>query len=140
METCEDYVILRPAVVYGIGDKDGLTPRLLCGSIYRFIKKPMKMLWSADIRLNTVHVEDVARAALLAAKSAPKGAVYNLADTADSTQGSIGAIIHELYGIETGFFNAMINAAAAAAEKVAEHTVNETHVQPWQDMCTAQSI
>jgi len=30
-----NYVIVRPAIIYGIGDVDGLTPRLIIGAVYK---------------------------------------------------------------------------------------------------------
>ncbi|RUS73109.1 hypothetical protein EGW08_019131, partial [Elysia chlorotica] len=37
-----NYVIVRPAIVYGLGDRTGLTPRIIIGSIYRYIRQKMQ--------------------------------------------------------------------------------------------------
>lgn len=34
----------------------------MCGDIYRHLNQEMKFLWNGDLRLNTIHCEDVARA------------------------------------------------------------------------------
>lgn len=57
-----NYTILRLPLVYGLGDKSGLTPRLMAAAIYKHLGETMKLLWSADMKLNTVHVTDVCSA------------------------------------------------------------------------------
>lgn len=56
------YTVLRLATVYGCGDRIGLMPRIIIAAIYRQLGETMKLLWNADLKLNTVHVEDVCRA------------------------------------------------------------------------------
>lgn len=101
-----NYVIVRPAIVYGPGDKSGvgksdynifphptitqthrafcLGPRIICGAIYKHLDKPMKLLWNADLKLNTVHVHDVVRALWHLTTHGESGAIYNLADKNDT--------------------------------------------------------
>lgn len=57
-----NYTILRPAIVYGIGDKSGLMPRIMVAAIYKQLGETMKLLWGADLKLNTLHIEDLCRA------------------------------------------------------------------------------
>ncbi len=56
------YVILRPATVYGPADLFGLMPRICCAAVYQKLKEPMKLLWTAELKTNTVHVDDVCSA------------------------------------------------------------------------------
>lgn len=56
------YTVLRPAVVYGIGDRNGLMPAILVAALYRHLGETMKLLWDPNLHLNTVHVTDVCRA------------------------------------------------------------------------------
>ena len=80
--------ILRPAIVYGVGDRKGLMSRAVCAATYIGTGEAMKFLWDGALRMNTVHVEDVCRAVLHAGKNreAFEGKVYNLADEGDSDQ------------------------------------------------------
>lgn len=57
-----NYTILRLPLVYGLGDKFGMTSRLLAAAIYKHLGETMKLLWNADMKLNTVHVLDVCSA------------------------------------------------------------------------------
>ncbi|KAF9897273.1 hypothetical protein BX616_005888, partial [Lobosporangium transversale] len=82
-------IILRPAVVYGIGAMGGLTPRLICGRVYQHEKKKMEFLWTKDLRINTVHVEDVSRAIWHTANwyisnNQTGSVIFNLADENDT--------------------------------------------------------
>lgn len=111
-------VILRPAVVYGVGAMGGLSkssetvstrhstrflvltywrvvsssvflrvaPRLICGRVYKHLDKKMEFLWTENLSINTVHVNDVSRAiwhtANWYATNGKQGSViFNLADT-----------------------------------------------------------
>lgn len=135
-----NYVIVRPATVYGSGDRMGLTPRLVIGAVYKHLGEKMKLLWSEKLRLNTVHVDDVSRAMWLLAEKGERGDVFNLADKADSSQGSINDLLTALFGIETGFFGSvMSNLAKLNMSGVTEES-NEKHMQPWAEMCRAGSI
>lgn len=53
-------VIARPALLYGPYAVDGYAPRLLIGEIYKYIGETMEHLWSAELRLHTIHCEDFA--------------------------------------------------------------------------------
>lgn len=57
-----NYTILRPALIYGLGDKLGMTTRLIIASIYKQMGETMKLLWNSNLSLNTVYVNDVCRA------------------------------------------------------------------------------
>ena len=56
------YTVLRLATVYGLGDRMGLTPRIIVASIYKHLGETMKLLWNSDLKINTIHVVDVCRA------------------------------------------------------------------------------
>jgi len=136
-----DYVIVRPAIVYGPGDKSGIGPRIICGAIYKHLDKPMKLLWNADLKLNTVHVLDVCRALWHLCTHGQKGAVFNLADKSDTDQGKINKHLEAIFGIKTKFAGKMLS---AAAQKLGmEHVtanVNDKHVAPWSRMTKEAGI
>ena len=44
-------VILRPAVIYGEGDVNGIAPRIICAAVYKYQKKKMEFLWTGDMKL-----------------------------------------------------------------------------------------
>eukprot|EP00005_Dracoamoeba_jomungandri_P002284 CAMPEP_0174261432 /NCGR_PEP_ID=MMETSP0439-20130205/11425_1 /TAXON_ID=0 /ORGANISM="Stereomyxa ramosa, Strain Chinc5" /LENGTH=363 /DNA_ID=CAMNT_0015345903 /DNA_START=9 /DNA_END=1100 /DNA_ORIENTATION=- len=130
-----DYVILRPVIVYGPGDRTGLAPRIICGAIYKFLDKSMKLLWDASLKINTVHVRDVAKACWHMCTHGNSGDVFNLADKSDTDQGSVNKILEELFGITTKFAGkAMSTVAANMGMKTVVVNVNDKHVAPWSKM------
>lgn len=133
-------VVLRAALVYGPGDLTSLTPRIACAAVYQRLGDKMKFLWDKDLRLNTVHVADVARACWLAARGAPPGSVFNLADAGDLSQGRLNEHLAALFGIRTGFLGTIVsNLAKLHLSGVAE-TANEKHVPGWFDLCAEHKI
>jgi nucleoside-diphosphate-sugar epimerase len=135
-----NYVIVRPATVYGPGDRLGLMPRLICGAVYKKLGETMKFLWTKELRINTVHVQDVVEALWLLAEQGINGQVYNLSDKGDSSQGSINDLLSQLFGIQTGFFGTMLSNVAKMAMTSATETSNEKHMQPWSEMCRESNV
>ncbi|KAF9164145.1 hypothetical protein DFQ26_001791 [Actinomortierella ambigua] len=138
-------VILRPAIVYGLGAVGGLTPRLICGRVYKKLDEKMKFLWTGDLRINTVHVEDVARAIFHTANwyisSGQSGAViFNLADENDTNQEVVNTHISSIFGIETGFQGTATSTLAKLNMKGATEDINDKHLPPWSNLLKEQDI
>jgi len=102
-------IIVRPAYVYGPGDITGMSPRIICGAVYKFLGEKMKFLWDEKLKINTVHVRDVSKALWHLTQKGQLGAVYNLADKGDTDQGSFNEILGKIFGIETGFLGNIIS-------------------------------
>lgn len=135
-----NYVIVRPAFVYGPGDKATLTPRLVLGGVYRYLQETMQLLWNKDYKMNTVHVQDVARALWHLCYHGNRGEIYHLGDKGDTTQGKIGDIICDLFNIEINYLGFLAsNAAKFNIEDVVED-INEKHMMPWGQACTNEGI
>ncbi|KAK3825555.1 MAG: hypothetical protein J3Q66DRAFT_294441 [Benniella sp.] len=143
-------VILRPAVVYGIGAMGGLTPRLICGRVYQHLKEKMEFLWTADLKINTVHVEDVVHAVWHTANwyvssdnpNPGSPVIFNVADKNDTTQEAVNTHIRSIFGIETGFKGSTFSNMAVMASNMKEVTdeTNDMHLQPWADILKAHQI
>jgi nucleoside-diphosphate-sugar epimerase len=134
--------ILRPALVYGPGDISSITPRLVTAAVYKHLNEKMDFLWDKDLKINTVHIEDVVKAIWhVATKVTPSGAVFNLADSNDTDQGSLCPILESIFGIKTSFIgNMKSKLATAVAMKTVSDTANDKHLKPWSDICKAQNI
>ncbi|KAG0051811.1 hypothetical protein BGZ83_003287 [Gryganskiella cystojenkinii] len=134
-------VILRPAVVYGVGAMGGLTPRLICGRVYQHLKQKMSFLWTKDLRINTVHVTDVARACWHSATTFNgTTAIFNLADENDTDQEAINTHIRAIFGIETGYQGTALSLLASTNMEGATEDTNEMHLAPWSDILKANNI
>jgi nucleoside-diphosphate-sugar epimerase len=132
--------IVRPAIVYGPGDSSGLSPRLICGAVYKHLGEKMKFLWSADLKMNTVHVNDVCKALWHVATKCPVGEIYNLADKSDTTQGKVNSLLEKIFGIQTGFQGGMISKVASLNLKSVTEEVNDKHLKPWSELCKNENI
>jgi nucleoside-diphosphate-sugar epimerase len=60
-------VILRLPHVYGDYSSRYIATALTMARVYQDLKQEMKFLWDKDLRINTIHVTDVAKALWLAA-------------------------------------------------------------------------
>lgn len=153
-------VVLRLAFVYGPYVGRWLGTQLALASVYKDMGKEMKWLWSSDLRTATVHVEDVARACWEAAvwkarqgqsdrpdhdpqtptsPTASKGpsssaTVFNIVDPGNTSQGTMASIIKDVFGIETGFQNTLINTFARLNLEHVVDDVNDETLDPWAEM------
>lgn len=134
------WLVVRPALVYGPGDKQGIASNLVMGAVYRHLQEKLKMLWDAGLRVNTVHVEDCARAIVFLCQRGVTQEVFHVVDDADSTQGSLAQIIADIFDIKVDYYG---SAASHLAKLDAEGTVadaNEKHLPPWAELCAAGSV
>jgi nucleoside-diphosphate-sugar epimerase len=140
---------LRMPHVYGPYVGRWLGTQLAQARLYqeRSKDKPekMKYLWSSDMRVNTLHVEDAASAAWLAAEwrttnnSIPgagndKRITFNVVDKGNTTQGTMAGIVKEVFGIETGFQNIAINTYARLHLGTIVDDVNDDSLDDWADL------
>ncbi|KAI8992044.1 hypothetical protein BDF20DRAFT_813019 [Mycotypha africana] len=141
-------IILRPAIVYGPGAINGLTQRLVIGRIYQYLGEELKLLWSKDLKLNTVHVKDVTRACWHIAEwyvhneiaQRNEVQIFNLADKQNTDQETINEHLQAIFNIKTGYHGAMISSFAKANDDTTVHAINEKHLVPWTDLLSANGI
>jgi nucleoside-diphosphate-sugar epimerase len=133
--------IVRPAIVYGPGDILGITPRIICAAVYKHLGETMEFLWDKELKMNTVHVEDVCAALVHLTTHGNSGEVFNLADTNETDQGSINKLLENIFGIKTGFMGTIKSKlATSVAMKTVAETANEKHLKPWSDLCKSKNI
>ncbi|KAF7195210.1 putative short-chain dehydrogenase/reductase family 42E member 2 [Pseudocercospora fuligena] len=146
-------VVLRFPNVYGpYGGRGWLGTQLALARVYqsREPKDTMKWLWSGDLRTNTLHVEDAARACWLAAEWRSKNdsipnvssdaIVFNVVDKGETKQRTMADIIKELFGIETGFQNAFVNTFARLNLEHVVDDLNDDTLDDWADLQEAAGI
>ena len=98
------------------------------------------MLWTGELRINTVHVRDVARALWhLCIKGAP-GSVYNLCDKGSTDQKKINQILGDIFAIDIGYIGTVLSVAASTKLSAVAQTANDNHMSPWSDMCKEHNI
>jgi len=136
-----DYIIVRPALVYGTADQLSLTPRLIIGSIHKELGKKMECLYTKDLRLNTVHADDVSKALHFLCTHGKSGDIFNLADGNDTDAGKVNDLLEQIFGIKTSFLNALKMAGASSmGTKFLVSYANDEHLKPFSDACKKYGI
>ena len=133
-------VILRPVSIYGKGDLTGLMPRLSVAAVYQYLKDKMQFLWGKDLRINSVHVDDVVRAIWTACTEISSGKVYNLCDESKLTQGILNEYLTKLFTVKCGFYGTIVsNLAKMNLDAVAEDA-NNKHVPGWAKLSQEHKV
>jgi nucleoside-diphosphate-sugar epimerase len=144
--------VIRLPNVYGPYSGRWLGLQLALARVYqsREPKETLKWLWGSELRTNTLHVEDSARALWMAAEwrakndkipNAPNDKiVFNVVDKGATTQGSMAAIIKQIFNIETGFQNALVNAFAKMNLESVVDDINDDTLDDWADLQEAAGV
>jgi len=133
-------IIVRPAYVYGPGDITSLSPRIICGAVYKHLGEKMKFLWDEKLKINTVHVRDVVKALWHLSQKGAVGSIYNLADKGETDQGDFNEILSKIFGIETGFLGSIVSNLAKLKFDEVTAEVNDKHLKPWSDLAKSHGI
>ncbi len=141
------YAVLRLAHVYGPYDVGFLARGLCLARVYEAQGKEMKWLWGKDLRVNTVHVQDVCTAAWAAAQwcasptnnSEPNRA-FNIVDRGDTSQGTLATIFSSIFSITTGFQGTLISQFARFNLDSVVDDVNEEVLQPWAELLKEKGV
>lgn len=140
-------IIVRLAHVYGDYASQFVATALSLARVYQHLHGEMKWLWTKDLRVNTVHIDDVTRGlwsiaewyatqkqAGWDAKSMGAIPTFNMVDRGQTCQGTMAEIIGELFGIETGFQGQLISTFARLNMDSVVDDVNDEVLQPWADL------
>jgi len=133
-------IVVRPVIVYGPGDVQGLSPRIITAAAYKHLGEKMQFLWGKELKINTVHVRDVVRALWHLSDKGQIGAVYNLADKGDTDQGTVNELLEKLFVIKTGFYGAILSNLAKVDIKGVAEEANDKHLKPWSEVCKKSGI
>ncbi|CAH1722669.1 unnamed protein product [Aphis gossypii] len=136
-----NYTIVRPAIVYGIGDRTGLTPTIAIGSLYRGLGEPVRILWKGSTSCNTIHVEDICRAIWHLLKSPEAvGETYNLVDSGQTKQNMIAEIVSSLFGVKHEFLGSVLSSLCKNDFDVIASEANDKHSVPWAEACSKSGV
>lgn len=124
-------IVLRPALVYGVGDVGSLMPRAACAVAYARLGQTMQLLWGPGLRVHTVHVADLVAACWYAASSLQAGSLFNVADAGGTDAGRLNDLIGVLFGIKTGFHGVLISNLARMDFAGSVREANDAHLAGW---------
>ena len=92
------------------------------------------------MKVNVVHVEDVARAILFCLKRGQAGDIYNLVDDSDADIGSIDAILTNIFGTKIEYAGTFKSKVASLALDSLLSGLNYKHLQAWLKLCERTGI
>jgi nucleoside-diphosphate-sugar epimerase len=132
-------VILRLAHVYGPYTSTYLGTALCLARVYKYEEETMKWLWDKELRTNTVHVTDVARACLtaafhLASHPASSPLTYNIVDAGNTSQGQVADILGQVFGIPMKFEGGIVSKMAMLKLDSVVDELNDDTLDPWAEL------
>lgn len=159
-------VILRFPHVYGEYESSFIAKALCLARVYQEQEKELKWLWTEDLRINTVYVEDAARALWTAAEwrsrntapssltlsrrstltgkgeegPAPGIPVFNIVDHSETSQGALAKIIAEVFNIKTGFQGTLVSQFAKFNLESVVDDLNEDILDPWANILEKNGV
>lgn len=145
-------VIVRLPHVYGPYASQWVATALCMARVYQHIEDEMKWLWTKDLRTNTAHISDVARALWDIATwqgngkagwdtgSMGKVPTFNVVDKGATTQGTLADIIADVFQIKTAFQGQLISTFARLNLDSVVDDVNDETLAPWADLLADAGI
>ncbi len=135
-----NWIIIRLPNVYGPADVGGLMPRVACAAAYEYCENEMQLLWDEDLRMHTVHVQDVAAAIWFLLVMGEVHQVYNIVDDNDTTQGKFNKVLESVFRLKTSFLGSiMSNVAQMKLDEISEQA-NQEHLDTWLEMCKETGV
>jgi nucleoside-diphosphate-sugar epimerase len=132
-------VALRLAHVYGPYTTTYLGTALCLARVHKYEEESMKWLWDKDLRINTVHVKDCARACWEAAewyaKKQHKGpATFNIVDQGNTSQGTLADILGAIFSIPMKFEGGIVSKMAMLKLDSVVDELNDDTLDPWAEL------
>lgn len=136
-----NYTIFRLPIVYGMGDRRGLTPRIIIAALYKYLNEPMKLLWNEKMMMNTIHVTDVV-AGMWELIRNPKTnkEIINLVDDSQTSQGLITDLLCDIFNIKSDYFGITLSNATKLDLAGAVEEINDKHLSPWAELCQKDDV
>jgi nucleoside-diphosphate-sugar epimerase len=141
--------ILRLPHVYGEYDSGYFAMGVCLARIHQHDDSELRLLFSKDLKVNTLHVRDAARALWTAATwRDSKGAQlevgtpfrFNVVDHNDTKQAHVAGILTSIFGIKVTFTNTLVSQLAKLNLDDAVDEMNEFALQAWADLLEEHHI
>ncbi|EAA09169.4 AGAP004297-PA [Anopheles gambiae str. PEST] len=135
------YTILRLPICYGVGDRKGLTPRIIIAGIYKHLGETMKLLWTGTMKMNVVHVEDVCGSIWeLLQTDRTLHETINVCDDSDATQGLISELLADMFAIKIDYWGVTMSNMTKLDMAGAIEEINDRHLGPWAELCQRDGV
>ena len=125
---------------------------MVLGRVHQSLNEELKWLWTKDVKMNTVHIEDVARACWAAAEwyaagkanwevsSQARVPIFNIVDHQNTDQGHLAQITTEVFGVKNSFVGSIMSTFAKMNMDNVLEDVNEHVMGPWAELLAKAEI
>ncbi|EEA21539.1 hypothetical protein TMatcc_009042 [Talaromyces marneffei ATCC 18224] len=143
-----NWVSLRLPHIYGEYDRGYTAVAISLARTHQYLQTEFDQLESKDLKLNTLHVKDAARALWTAAvwragqKANPTAGphIFNVVDHTNTTRDQIGAALAEVFGLKVTFAGTFMSHLARLRLNEIVDEMNEDMLQTWADMLEEKGI
>ncbi|KAL2863898.1 NAD-dependent epimerase/dehydratase family protein [Aspergillus lucknowensis] len=141
------HVGLRLPIVYGEYESGYFSMGICLARVYADMQRDLELLYSKDLKTNTLYVKDAASALWKAAEwrsnaptdgSAPIS--FNVVDHNDTRQGQIADALSEVFGIKCSFLGSLASQFAKLNLDDVVDDMNEVSLQGWSDLVEEKGI
>jgi nucleoside-diphosphate-sugar epimerase len=144
-------VVLRLPHVYGPYDSGYFAMGICLDRVHVDLDKDLELLYSKDLKINTLHVKDAAAALFRAAEwRASKGptdpndssvpAVFNVVDHNDTRQDHVAKALSEVFGLKVSFIGSLVSQLAKLSLDDIVDDMNEVSLQTWAELLAKSNI
>ena len=140
-----NYVVLRLPLVYGTFASAYFATAICVARVYQYFEKDLIMMYTKDLKTNTLHVKDCASAIWAAAEwRANKGAVkaddqstplhFNVVDHNDTRQEHIAKSLSTIFDLKADFLGSVVSQIAKLNLDNVIDDMNEEVLQGWAEL------
>lgn len=142
------YCALRLPHVYGAYDPGYFATGICLSAVHVDLKQDLVLLHTKDLKINTLHVKDAARALFEAAKwRASKGPIdssevvsFNVVDHNDTKQEHVANALTEVFGLKVSFIGSLASQLAKLNLDDVVDDMNEVSLQTWAELVQRANI
>ncbi|KAL4780459.1 hypothetical protein BJX76DRAFT_337939 [Aspergillus varians] len=142
-----NYVVLRLPNVFGEYESGYFAMGICLARVYLDMQRDLELLYSKDLKINTLYVKDAASALWAAAEwksKAPKdGSVpilFNVVDHNDTRQAHVAEALTEVFGLKCSFLGSLASQFAKLNLDDVVDDMNEVSLQGWSDLVEEKGI
>ncbi|KAJ5807853.1 hypothetical protein N7474_009122 [Penicillium riverlandense] len=143
-------VALRLPHLYGAYDPGYFAMGICLARVHVDLGKELELLYSKDLKINTLHVQDAAaalfRAAEWRASKGPRGPndsfpeVFNVVDHNDTRQEDVAKALSEVFGLKVSFIGSLVSQLAKLSLDDVVDDMNEVSLQTWAELLAKSNI
>ncbi|KAL2007906.1 hypothetical protein VTN00DRAFT_7888 [Thermoascus crustaceus] len=143
-------IVVRFPHVYGEYDSGYFATGICLARVYKELGRELEMLYTKELKVNTIYVKDAARALWTAAEwRASKGTlapddstptVFNVVDHGDTRQAHIAEALTSVFDIPCSFVGSLASQFAKLNLDEVVDDMNELVLQTWADLLQKKQI